>query len=59
MEKVLDSHITIDNLGKGGIHTCQFAYQPGKLTATALHHLVRKVENAIRNTDMAIGSLIA
>jgi hypothetical protein len=36
----------------------QFAYQAGKSTVFALHHLVRRIENALRYKEVAILAFI-
>jgi Reverse transcriptase (RNA-dependent DNA polymerase) len=48
MEKLIDVHITNKHLVRQPLHSKQFALQAGKSTVSALHHLVRKIENAIK-----------
>jgi hypothetical protein len=52
-----ESHIVRDtNVASEDIplHKMQFAYQAGKPTVSALHHLVTKIEKALRFKEVAL-----
>jgi hypothetical protein len=48
MEQLIDLHIRTKHLMRQPLHSKQFAYQAGKSTVSAKHHLVRNIENAIK-----------
>jgi Reverse transcriptase (RNA-dependent DNA polymerase) len=58
MEKLIDLHIRTKHLIRQPLHSKQFAYQAGKSTISALHHLVRKIENAIKYKEVALAAFI-
>lgn len=55
LEKLVDRHIRQEVLTKNPLHRLQFAYQPGKSTESAIHCLVSKIEDTIRNKEIALG----
>lgn len=57
-EKLIDKHIRSVVLAQKPIHSNQFAYQPGKSTEVALHHLVEKIEKTFDNKEMALGAFL-
>lgn len=58
MEKIIDNYIRSEPLKQVPLHINQFAYQPGKATVDALHHLVREVEKSIEAKEIAVGIFI-
>lgn len=54
MEKLVDLHIRSGTLIDSPLHSYQFAYQAGKSTETALHHLVKKIERTYVAKEIAI-----
>jgi hypothetical protein len=40
------------------LHSKQFTYQAGKSTVSALHHIVGKIENAIKYKEVALAAFI-
>ena len=54
MEKIIDSYLRNGVLKRQPLNEYQFAYQSGKSTDTALHHLVQKVENTLKNKEIAL-----
>lgn len=58
MEKLIDLHIRVNHLSRQPLHCKQFAYQAGRSTVSALHHLVSKIENAIRYKEIALAAFI-
>ena len=58
VHKLIDLHIRLQHLKRHSLHPKQFAYQAGKSTVSPLHHLVRKVENAIRNRQVTLAAFI-
>lgn len=54
MERLLDLHIreTIQNTLP--LHNLQFAYQKGKSTELAVHHLVSRIENSLQNKEISL-----
>jgi hypothetical protein len=54
MEKLIDLHISSKYLARQPLHKMQFANQLGKSTVSALHHLVTKIEKALRYKEVAI-----
>jgi hypothetical protein len=58
MEKLIDLHKRTKHLIRQPLHSKQFAYQTGKSTVSALHHLVRKIENAIKYKEVALAAFI-
>ncbi|KAG8177831.1 hypothetical protein JTE90_002665 [Oedothorax gibbosus] len=58
MEKIIDKHIR-DYLGNNSpLHDLQFAYQPGKSTETALHHLITKIEDSLERKEIALATFL-
>jgi Ni,Fe-hydrogenase maturation factor len=51
MEKLVDRHIRDEIVGLRPLHRYQFAYQPGKTTQTALHHVITHIEEAVKNSS--------
>jgi hypothetical protein len=58
MEKLVDRHIRDEILGLHPLHRYQFAYQPGKFTETALHHVITHTEEAVENSDVTLGAFL-
>jgi ribonuclease HI len=58
MEKLIDLHIKTDFLNHRPLHCKQFAYQAGKSTLNALHHVVKRVESAIEHKEIALAAFI-
>jgi Reverse transcriptase (RNA-dependent DNA polymerase) len=58
LEKLIDLHIRLQHLKRHSLHPKKFAYQAGKSTVSALHHLVRKVENVIRHKEVTLTAFI-
>lgn len=58
MEKVLGLYIRLNCLAARPLNPRQFAYQPGKSTETALHHLVKKIEKSIEKGETAMSIFI-
>jgi Reverse transcriptase (RNA-dependent DNA polymerase) len=55
MEKLIDLHKRSKYLVRHPLHKMQFAYKAGKSTVSALHHLVTKIEKALRYKKVAPG----
>jgi hypothetical protein len=53
IEKLIDLHLRPKYLGTHPLHKIQFAYQAGRPTVSALHHLVTKIEKALRYKEVA------
>jgi hypothetical protein len=51
MEKLVYRHIRDEILGLRTPHEYQFAYQPGRSTETALHHMITHIEEAVENSE--------
>lgn len=58
MEKILDNHIREKVLDKNPLSKDQHAYQKGKSTESALHHLVHRIEKALEHKEIAITTFI-
>jgi hypothetical protein len=58
MEKLIDLPIRTNHLNRQPLHSKQFAYQAGRSTVTAMHHLVKKIENAISFKEIALPAFI-
>jgi hypothetical protein len=58
MEKFVDRHIRDEILGLHPLHRYQFAYQPGKSTETALHHVITRIEEAVENREVTLGAFL-
>ena len=58
LEKLVDKHIREGPLKKKPLHGLQCAYQPGKSTETALHHVVTRIEEALENKQICVGAFI-
>jgi hypothetical protein len=58
MEKLVDRHIRDEILGLRPLHRYQFAYQPGKSTETALHHVITRIEEAVENREVTLGAFL-
>jgi hypothetical protein len=56
MEKLIDLHIRSKYLVRHPLHKMQFSYQAGKSTVSALHHLVTKIEKALRYKEVALSA---
>ena len=57
-EKIIDLHIKTRHLVGMPLHPRQFAYQPDKSTVTALHHVVRRIENALEHKETALTAFV-
>jgi hypothetical protein len=53
-EKLVDRHIRNKILELHPLHQYQFAYQPGKSTETALHHVITRIEEAVENREVTL-----
>ena len=58
MEKIIDFHIRNSALLELPLNKLQFAYQPGKSTVSALHHLVSTIEETLLEKDIALCSFL-
>jgi hypothetical protein len=58
MEKLVDRHIRDEILGLQPLHRYQFAYQPGKSTETALHHVITCIEEAVENREVTLRAFL-
>jgi hypothetical protein len=58
MEKLVDRHIRDENLGLHPHNRYQFAYQPGRSTETALHHVITHIEEAVENREVTLGAFL-
>jgi hypothetical protein len=58
MEKLVDRHIRDKFLGLRTLNRYQFAYQPGKSTTTALHHVITRREEAVENREVTFGAFL-
>lgn len=58
MEKIIDEHIKSDSLIGTPLNANQFAYQAGKSTVDALHHLVKEAERAILHKEIALAVFV-
>jgi hypothetical protein len=58
MEKLVDRHIRDEMLGLRPLHQYQFAYQPGKSTETALHHVITHIEQGVENREVTLGAFL-
>jgi hypothetical protein len=56
MEKLVDRHIRDEILKLRPLHRYQLAYQPGKSTETALHHVITHIEEAVENREVSVGA---
>ena len=54
MEKLIALHIRERMKAEAPVAGLQFAYQKGKSTVTALHHLVEGIENAIEQGEIML-----
>ncbi|XP_076548117.1 uncharacterized protein LOC143306051 [Osmia lignaria lignaria] len=58
LERLVDRHVREHTLAKRPIHASQHAYQSGKSVETALHHLVREVEEALSKGKSVVSVFI-
>jgi hypothetical protein len=58
MEKLVDRHIRDEIMRLLHLHQYQFAYQPGKSTETALHHVITHIEEAVVNREVTLGAFL-
>jgi hypothetical protein len=58
MEKLVDHNIREDILSRHPLHQKQFAFQQGKSTTNAIHHVVRRIENALEHKEMALTAFL-
>jgi hypothetical protein len=58
MRKLVDRHIRDEILGLRPLHLYQFAYQPGKSTEPALHHVTACIEEAVENREGTLGAFL-
>jgi hypothetical protein len=58
MEKLVDRQIRDGALKEYPLHQNQHAYQTGKSTETALHNVVKCIENSIEHKDIALGAFL-
>jgi hypothetical protein len=57
-EKLVNRHIRDEILGLYPLHRYQFAYQPGRSTETALHHVITHIEEAVENSEVKFGAFL-
>ena len=55
LEKLVDRYLRDGPLVDIPIHPQQHAFQAGKSTESALHHLVRRIEKALDKREYALG----
>jgi hypothetical protein len=58
MENLVDRHIRYEILGLHPLHRYQFAYQQGRSTETALHHVITHIEDAAENSEATLGAFL-
>lgn len=58
LERLVDRYIKEGALSERPVHSTQHAYQEGKSTETALHALVRKLEDGIHKKSATLGVFI-
>jgi hypothetical protein len=58
MEKLLDLDIKSQYLIDRPFHDKQFAYQSGRSTVSALHQVVKRIENAMDTKEIALATFI-
>jgi phosphoglycerate-specific signal transduction histidine kinase len=58
MEKLVDRHIRDNVFGLRPVYQHQFAYQPGKSTETALHHIIIHIQEAVENSQITLGAFL-
>jgi hypothetical protein len=58
MEKLVDRHIRDGALKLHPLHRNQHAYQTGKSTETALHHVVTRIESAIEHKETVLAAFL-
>ena len=58
LEKLLDRHIRDDVMADRPFHQDQHAYRSGRSTESALHQLVSRVENTIKNREVLLGAFL-
>ena len=58
MEKIIDLHIKTKCLKTFPISKFQYAYQENKSTVTALHMLVKKIENSIEMKEISLAAFL-
>lgn len=58
MEKAIDQYLRDEVLNKSSLYTDQHAYRKARSTITALHKLVRKIEDAIESKQLALCAFI-
>jgi hypothetical protein len=58
LEKLLDTHIRGGVLVEKPLHQYQFAYRVGMSTATALFHVVHRLERSLKHKEMALGAFL-
>jgi hypothetical protein len=56
--KIVDRHIRGEILGLRTIHRSQCAYQPGKSTETAMHHVITHTEEAVENGEVTLAAFL-
>jgi retron-type reverse transcriptase len=58
MEKLVDRHIRDEIMRLRPLHRYQFAYQPGKSTENAMHHVITCIEKAVENKEVTLGAFL-
>jgi hypothetical protein len=58
MEKLVDRHIRDGALKNYPLHQNQHAYQTGKSTETALHHVVTRIGSATEHKEIALAAFL-
>jgi ribonuclease HI len=58
MEKLIDHNIREDILSRHPLHSKQFAFQQGKSTVNAIHHVVKRIENALEYKEIALTAFL-
>jgi NADH:ubiquinone oxidoreductase subunit E len=57
IEKLVNRHIRDEVLGLRPLLQHHFAYQPGKSTEIALHHMITHTQEAVQNREITLGAL--
>lgn len=58
LEKLLDAHIRESVLVERPLHPDQYAYRTGASTETALHQVVKRLEKALEQKEVALGAFL-
>jgi hypothetical protein len=58
LENLLDRHIRVGVLVEKPLHRNQFAYRAGMSTETALFQVVHRLENSLKQKEIALGAFM-